>query len=179
MCLLQAVDLSSFRMAVDPCVGHGGLVRVLEGQLPALRVVTNDVNTRLAAHAHQSMFTSHFWQQLDLECRQLIVCSPPFSCLDLALAFVEAFMQDVACLHVAEELLISTLARREWVRARYDDGRLCLVRNLPLGMLRRPCCWLCLSRVPGRWHQLVCHRHHGLTMLPVLPASKHRGGELH
>ena len=143
---------------------------------PDARVLTNDLNVRLLADSHESIFSAAYWRRLTPLERSCIVCSPPFSCVDLVFAYVEAFATDVAFLHVAEELLFSTVARREWIRERYTQGRLWFVRGLPLGLMRRPCCWLCIARVSGRFHSLVRTVPDGITLIPTWLHDRRRGG---
>ncbi len=144
--LLQRVDLGDCRHALEPFNGMGAISAALRAAGLA-QVRTNDLASSRPSDLHEDASQPGFYRR----CAQkfgapsVIVTSPWFSVLDIALPVIVESATVVACIHVPGHYLASELGPRyAYLRRLQQCGRLVVLFGLPRG----PLGWL--SDVWGR-----------------------------
>eukprot|EP00877_Chromochloris_zofingiensis_P006429 jgi/Chrzof1/2039/UNPLg00695.t1 len=136
--LLCAVDFASCRSILDPFSGNGAVATGL--QHLNKHVITNDINQHWAADSHADALQPAFYRQHQ---PQIIVSSPWFAVLDIAIPLAVHFASICVCMHVPGHYISNAhCARQQWLRALFIQDRVHVIMGLPRGPSGRRCAWL-------------------------------------
>jgi hypothetical protein len=155
--LLQRVDLSDCKHVLEPFNGSGGISAALRAAgLTCVR--TNDLASSRAADMHEDALQPGFYQQYAQRYGRpdVIVTSPWFAVLDLALPLIVDAVKVVACVHVPGHYISSGLGPRySYLRSLQRAGRLVVLFGVPRGPLGWRCAWLVVFRSAALRTQLM------------------------
>jgi hypothetical protein len=155
--LLQRVDLSNCNHALEPFNGAGGISTALRAAgMRCMR--TNDLAQVRAADLHEDALQPAFYQQYSKKFGQpdVIVTSPWFSVLDLALPLIVDAVKVVACVHVPGHYIASGLGPRyAYLRQLQRAGRVVVLFGVPRGPMGWRCAWLIVFRSAALRDQLL------------------------
>jgi hypothetical protein len=135
--LLEGVDFSGCSSFFDPFSGAGTISRVFLAS--GYRVRNNDLNPFWgAATAADALQPGSY-----LLPYQILVTSPPFDLLDLAVPLLAAKAGVAACVHVPGHWLSNPrAARQQWLQQLAAANRLHIIMGLERGPSHRRCAWV-------------------------------------
>jgi hypothetical protein len=144
--LLDTVSFNQSQSIVDPWSGLG-TIRKTFAQAGHM-VHCNDLHPNACADEHSDALlydTYANWKHdNNLE---VIVTSPHFTFLDIALPLAAGMVRDVACVHCPSHYFFdATRHRLQYFAEMERQGRLHLITHLPHGPLGRRCMWICVFR---------------------------------
>ena len=144
--LLNAIDFSTSAGIADPFAGTCSIASVFLRQ--GHRVITNDINPSMPTHTHLNALLHSTYAKLQEKARiHVIVTSPFFAILDLALPLAVLYAHHVVCCHVPGHYVTDGPSpRMEWLRGLLRQERLMIIAGLPVGPMGRRCIWLCIFR---------------------------------
>ena len=144
--LLAAVDFSNSIGIADLFAGTGSIANAFYQQGP--RVITNDINPTVPPDTHLDALRHSTYAKLQESKRiHVVVTSPLFAILDLALPLAILYAHHAVCCHVPGHYVTDGPApRMEWLRQLQSQGRLMVIAGLPRGPMGRRCIWLCVFR---------------------------------
>jgi hypothetical protein len=147
--LLEGVDFSGCSSFYDPFSGAGTISRVFGSA--GFRVRQNDMNPFWgAATAADALQPGSY-----LLPYQILVTSPPFEVLDLAVPLLAAKAGVAACVHVPGHWLSNPrAARQQWLQQMAAAGRLHIIMGLERGPSHRRCAWVVIFSSVHRRAQL-------------------------
>jgi hypothetical protein len=139
--LLNTLDFSSCSTFHDPFAGSGTIAATFA--TAGFQVTQNDLNPKwscaTAADALQPCYY-HLPQQV-------IVCSPPFDVLDIAVPLAAMYAGVAACIHVPGHWVTNPRVPRQlWLQHLYEQGRVHTIMGLPRGPMHKRCVWLVIFR---------------------------------
>ena len=148
--LLQSTDFSCCNSFYDPFAGSGTIAQAFASA--GFKVTQNDLNP--------------FWEQPTMAdalqpgnymlSPQVIVTSPPFEVLDLAVPILAAKAAVVACVHVPGHWLSNPrAARQRWLQQLAVQQRLHTIMGLERGPSHRRCAWILIFSSAARRAQLL------------------------
>ena len=140
--LLELLDFSQIGTVVDPWAGTGTIKAELNRH--GIPVVSNDLNFAYAADMHEDALQPVFYQRVSqLAPIDVVVTSPWFAILDLALPLVVAAARMLCCVHVPGHYLTDAHPMRtRYLTGLMKEGRVHVLWNLPKGPMGRRCGWL-------------------------------------
>jgi hypothetical protein len=162
--LLAAVDFSGCSSFFDPFSGSGTISQVF--QAAGHTVTNNDLNPFWgAATAADALQPSCYLLPF-----QIIVTSPPFDLLDIAVPLLAAKAAVAACVHVPGHWLANPrAARQQWLSFMAAADRVHVIMGLERGPSHKRCAWLLIFSSASMKHTLM---QQGKPFLPVsYPAS--------
>ena len=144
--LLNAVDFSTAAGIADPFAGTGTIASAFRRH--GHRVMTNDINPSMPTHTHCNALLHSTYAHLQERSRiHVIVTSPFFAVLDLALPLAILYAHHAVCCHVPGHYVTDGPSpRMEWLRGLQRQERLVVIAGLPVGPMGRRCIWLCIFR---------------------------------
>ena len=158
--LLGAVDFTGVGSFFDPFAGSGTIARVFQAH--GFEVSQNDICS-FWGHTHQVDALQPY--AYAYQASQVLVSSPPFELLDLAVPLLVAAAGVVACVHVPGHWLTNArVPRQRWLQELARQGRMHVVFGLPRGPAGRRCAWVLIFRSAGLKQQLLVEQ-------PSLPVS--------
>ena len=158
--LLGAVDFTGVGSFFDPFAGSGTIARVFQAH--GFEVSQNDICS-FWGHTHQVDALQPY--AYAYQASQVLVSSPPFELLDLAVPLLVAAAGVVACVHVPGHWLTNArVPRQHWLQELARQGRMHVVFGLPRGPAGRRCAWVLIFRSAGLKQQLLVEQ-------PSLPVS--------
>ena len=149
--LVECVDLSRFRRGVDMWSGNGTIAAALSDY--GITLVNNDLDHNKAAGYHLDALQPSSYKAIGDAvpgALDLVVSSPWFSLLDLALPLAASCTTALACIHVPGHYLSNPiLPRTEWFSRRVQEGRLHVVWGRECNKtLKRRCLWVIVAASP-------------------------------
>jgi hypothetical protein len=148
--LLESTDFSCCSSFYDPFAGSGTIAQAFASA--GFKVTQNDLNP--------------FWEQPTMAdalqpgnymlSPQVIVTSPPFEVLDLAVPILAAKATVVACVHVPGHWLSNPrAARQRWLQQLAVQQRLHIIMGLERGPSHRRCAWILVFSSAAKRAQLL------------------------
>ena len=162
--LCAAIDLTGFDVVLDPWAGLGMVEHVLT-KLP-VKVVSSDANPLL--------WWTRAWDALSDEgvrCMKdvrapVVVTSPVFSLLDIAVPRLLELTTVVTCIHVPSHYLTNMPAPRyQLLTGMVQQGRLVALGLRAMGPVGRRCAWLVIF-ADATWKEALLKKSSGLVPLP-------------
>ena len=132
--------------AFDPFSGTGTIATVLHEL--GMTCHTNDINPAHTADYHGNALQPDLFRKV-LRDRpaNVLVTSPWYAVLDLALPLLAAFAGVAAFVHVPMHYVFDAHGRRAtFLHRLQDQQRLAIIGGLPRGPTHRRCLWLCIFR---------------------------------
>ena len=158
--LLEAVDFSGCSMFFDPFSGSGTISSVFE--TAGYQVLNNDLNPYWGTPTTADGLQPGNY----LLPYQIIVTSPPFGLLDLAVPLLASKVAVAACVHVPGHWLSNPrAARQQWLSRMAAARRLHIIMGLERGPSHKRCAWLVIFANPSLQQELMRLR------TPTLPVS--------
>jgi hypothetical protein len=153
--LVQSVDFSHATRIVDMFSGGGNITRAFETML-GRSIVCNDVNTRLTAEFHlDALQPSSYTAIAGQQGIHVVIMSPYFTILDLALPLAVQYAQHAVCCHVPGHYITDgPTARMQWLKGLSTQGRLAIIMGAPRGPSGRRCVWLIVYRSEAIKHAM-------------------------
>jgi hypothetical protein len=148
--LLEALDFTGCSSFLDPFAGSGTIASVFGTQ--GYQVTQNDIDPfwrhATRADALQPLFYNY-------QPPQVVVTSPPFELLDIALPLLAEKAKLLACVHVPGHWLTNArVPRQHWIAQLQAQGRLLVLLGLPRGPTHQRCLWVVVGREAGIIRQL-------------------------
>ena len=147
-CLSEAIDFGCVHSVTDMFAGNGSII-------PGMRVITNDVNPRLAADYHYDALQPETYRNMQhQQGMDAVITSPKEAVLDLALPLAVKFANMIVCCQVPGHYLTDAPeARMKWLRDLQQQGRLFFIMGLPKGTMERRRVWLVVfkTRAISEW----------------------------
>jgi hypothetical protein len=148
--LLAAVDFSTCQGFYDPFAGSGGIATAFATE--GYAVVQNDLNTHWGhSTCADALQPGHYIQP-----PHVIVTSPPFDVLDIAVPLAARYAGVVACIHVPGHWIGGPRdARQDWLKQLAAEGRLHTILGLPRGDSHRRCAWVIIFSSAAKRQELL------------------------
>ena len=149
-CLSEAIDFGCVHSVTDMFAGNDSIIPE-----KGMRVITNDVNPRLAADYHYDALQPETYRNMQQhQSMDAVVTCPREAVLDLALPLAVKFANMIVCCQVPGHYLTDAPeARMEWLRDMQQQGRLFFIMGLPKGTMGRRRVWLVVfkTRAISEW----------------------------
>ena len=152
--LFRYIDFTKTRSVLDPWCGNGStrtqfkLLRLSAGiSKGQLRIITSDIDPSVGAEHCGNALDPSFYCRLRNEREQIevIVTSPWFRMLDLAIPIMLRFVKVALFVHVPGHYLHNMPeGRRLWFQK--HARRILAIQGLPRGPMGRRCTWLCIFK---------------------------------
>ena len=157
--LLATVDFSGCNSFHDPFAGSGTISQVFGSA--GYTVINNDLNPFWgAATSADALQPGNYLLPF-----QIIVTSPPFELLDLAVPLLALRAVIAACVHVPGHWLSNPRAARQaWLSHIASAGRMHVIMGLERGPSHKRCAWLIIFASARLKQQLMCG---GVPSVPV------------
>lgn len=144
--LFEVVDLARVGTVVDVFSGTGAVKKVFWKY--GHSVISNDCDEGLQADYHLDALQPSSYRSIQQ--RQpidVVVMSPIFAVLDLALPLADNYARMAVCCHVpGHYLTCAPEPRMAWFRELQRQRRVAMVMGLPRGPMGRRCMWLILFK---------------------------------
>jgi len=148
--LLAAVDFSGCSSFFDPFSGSGTISQVF--QAAGYTVTNNDLNPFWGAATAADALQPNCY----LLPFQVLVTSPPFDLLDIAVPLLAAKAAVAACVHVPGHWLANPrAARQQWLSRMAAAGRVHIIMGLERGPSHKRCAWLLIFATTSLKQQLM------------------------
>ena len=150
--LAKLVDFSTCHSFLDPFSGAGSIAAFFSSM--GYAVFQNDLDIRWSlAETHADALQPAFYQANPA---QVIVTSPPFGVLDVAVPLLAMAASAVACIHVPGHYITSaTRPRQQWLHELCKQGRLHILMGLERGPMGRKCAFLLVFATAGIKKQML------------------------
>jgi len=136
--LARLVDFSACHSFLDPFAGSGSIAAFFASM--GYQVLQNDLNLSWPVDLHCDALQPAFYAAHPA---QVIVASPPFCVLDIAVPLMSLAASVVACIHVPGHWLSSaTKPRQQWLQEMFNRDRLHVILGLERGPMGRKCAFL-------------------------------------
>jgi hypothetical protein len=156
--LLNATNMTCCTSFYDPFAGSGTIAE--EFNKAGYRVRQNDLNIDWGCATAADALQPHSYQ-LPYD---IIVTSPPFEVLDIAVPLLAANANVAACVHVPGHWIANPrAARQHWLQQLAAQGRLHIIMGLPRGAGHRRCAWLIVASSPVTLRHLLINATTPLT----------------
>lgn len=150
--LARVVDFSGCHTFLDPFSGSGSIASFFADMGYFVR--QNDLDPGwLNVHSHADALQPVFYQSNPC---QVIVTSPPFGILDVAVPLLALAASAVACIHVPGHYISSaTKPRQQWLQHLCKQDRLHVILGLERGPIGRKCAFLLVFATAAIKKQLL------------------------
>jgi hypothetical protein len=150
--LLNALDFSACSSFHDPFAGSGAIATTFAKA--GYQVTQNDLNPLWSCATAADALQPGYY----LIPHQVIITSPPFDVLDIAVPLAAMYAGVAACIHVPGHWVTNPRVPRQlWLQHLYDQGRVHTIMGLPRGPMHKRCVWLVIFRSAVKRQALLCN----------------------
>ena len=150
--LLSAINFAGCATFYDPFAGSGTIAK--EFNTAGYSVRENDVNPAWGHPTTADALQPHSYQ-LPYD---VIVTSPPFEVLDIAVPLLATKAAVAACIHVPGHWISNPrVARQLWLQKLAQQGRVHIVMGIPRGAGNTRCAWVIISPSILKLQPLLAH----------------------
>ena len=157
--LLEVINLAAVKVVADPWAGLGSIERCLKTKRKGIVVFSSDRSPIYWWDDKTDALSQAVVQAIDYRKVDVVICSPWYAVLDLAIPLLMGSNAKAFFLHVPSHYLTNMpQPRRQFMAGLLDQGRVEAHMCREIGPLGRRCTWLLIFR-SAYWRTVMMKRY--------------------